>query len=140
MSILTSASSASVARGYDYYLKGNVLSCERIGEDEYEGYVKGNGKEPYHVILNVEHPRKCECDCPHAYGTNIVCKHIVAMYFHLFPEEADEYGDWLNSDYFDEDFYEEEYDEYGSRYYHFESTLPFCYDELLEEYINSFSL
>lgn len=148
MSILTSASSTSVSRGYGYYLDGAVLSCVRIGEDEYEGYVRGSSKEPYHVILNIKHPRKSSCDCPHAQGSNVVCKHIVAMYFYLFPEEASEYKDWMESDYFDDEYYEDEYDEYNeydeyddSRYEYFNKvTLPYCYDELLDEYVNSFSI
>ena len=72
MSILTSARANSVYRGYEYYKSGYVLLCERISENEYEGYVKGTREVPYRIIINIEHPRKSSCDCPHAEGTNIV--------------------------------------------------------------------
>ena len=38
--------------------------------------------------MNIEHPRSSKCNCPHANGKKIVCKHIVALYFMVFPKEA----------------------------------------------------
>lgn len=91
MSILSAASGASVWRGYEYYTKKKVLSFTQISEDEYEGKVSGNASEPYHVKINVAHVRRSQCNCPHAKGTRIICKHMVSLYFAVFPQEADEY-------------------------------------------------
>lgn len=38
--------------------------------------------------MNIEHPRSSKCNCPHASGKKIVCKHMVALYFTIFPKEA----------------------------------------------------
>lgn len=141
MSILTASSSQSVLYGFDYYKEGNVLSFEQISDYEYEGYVKGNQKEPYHIILNIKNPRKSYCSCPYACSSNVVCKHMVAMYFAIFKDEAQDYEDWLNSKYSnDECFYDEDdYDDYDRYNRYDDFVLPFCFDELLEEYVNSFS-
>lgn len=113
MSILTSASSSSVSRGYDYYKNNKVNNINQLNDYEFEGYVEGSLKDPYYVKIDIEHPRKSYCDCPHANG-NITCKHMTALYFELFPEEVEDYESWLNSDY-DEEEYDDYYD-YG-RYY-----------------------
>lgn len=39
--------------------------------------------------MNIDHPRKSKCNCPHADGKRIICKHIVATYFTALPLEAD---------------------------------------------------
>ena len=98
MSILTSASSSSVSRGYDYYKYNKVSNVKQLNDHEFEGYVDGSLKNPYYVKIDIEHPRKSYCDCPHANG-NITCKHMTALYFELFPDEVDDYESWLNSDY-----------------------------------------
>ena len=80
MSILTSASSTSVSRGYDYYTNKKVSQIMQLNNNEYEAYVSGSNKSPYYVKINIAHPKKSYCDCPHANG-NITCKHMVALYF-----------------------------------------------------------
>lgn len=100
MSILTSASSSSVSRGYDYYKHNKVNNVKQLNDHEFEGYVEGSLKKPYYVKIDIKHPRKSHCDCPHANG-NITCKHMTALYFELFPNEVDDYESWLNSDYDD---------------------------------------
>lgn len=102
MSILTSASSTSVSRGYDYYKNGKVMNVNQLNDLEFEGYVEGSLKNPYYVKINIKHPKKSYCDCPHANG-NITCKHMTALYFEVFPEEVEDYESWLNSDYDDEE-------------------------------------
>lgn len=91
MSILTVASGASVWRGYTYYKDNKVLLFSQIGEDEYEGMVAGNAADPYHVKINVAHIRQSKCNCPHANGRRIICKHMVALFFTAFPKEAEQY-------------------------------------------------
>lgn len=54
MSILSIASNNSVWRGYEYYEGKRVLSWKQTGKHEFEGTVRGNGKDPYHVIIDTE--------------------------------------------------------------------------------------
>ncbi len=91
MSILSIASNASAWRGYEYYKEKKVLSWKQTGEHEFEGEVAGSEKEPYHVMIDTEHPKKSKCNCPHAEGKKIVCKHKIALFFTAFPKEADSY-------------------------------------------------
>lgn len=89
MSILSLASYNSQFRGYDYYENKKVLQTEQLSETTYHGLVAGNGREPYDVTIDLVHPRKSTCTCPHAAGRCVICKHMVALYFAVFPEEAE---------------------------------------------------
>lgn len=93
MGILECASGASIWRGYEYYENKHVSSFVKLSDDEYEGVVSGSGAEPYQVKINIAHARKSKCNCPHADGKRIVCKHMVALFFTIFPEEA---AMWMN--------------------------------------------
>ena len=159
MSILNCASSASVYRGYDYYINKHVTDIIKINSSLYEGYVNGNTKNAYYVKIDIEHPRKSYCDCPHATG-NTVCKHMVALYFSAFPQEAEDYNDWMSSKYSDENYddeydeyneYEEDdyyYDDYRNHYsdyydndkYERDYIKPLFFDEMLKTYINNLSI
>ena len=91
MDILNCASSASDWRDYEYYKGNKVLYCKQTGPDEYAGQVSGSSLSPYQVSINVSHPRQSRCNCPHADGRQLICKHMVALYFTAFPEEAERY-------------------------------------------------
>jgi len=91
MSIRTLASGASAWRGYEYYTGKKVLSFSQTGEDEYTGQVAGSGPAPYQVKINTAHIRQSKCNCPHADGRRVICKHMVALFFAAFPEEAEDY-------------------------------------------------
>ena len=91
MGILECASVASVSRGYDYFKEKKVICFAETAADIYSARVAGSSKEPYSVELNIDHPRKSKCNCPHADGKRIICKHIVAAYFAILPEEAEKY-------------------------------------------------
>jgi len=91
MGLLSMASNASVWRGYEYYLHKNVISYKKTDEGKYEAQVRGSDGENYSVFIDVEHPRKSNCNCPHAFGTRIICKHMIALYFLAFPSEAEGY-------------------------------------------------
>ena len=91
MGFLECASGASVWRGYDYYKEKKVVSLEEIGENSYSATVAGSSSEPYSVELHIDHPRKSKCNCPHADGKRIICKHIVATYFTVLPKEAERF-------------------------------------------------
>ena len=87
MGLLNLASSASAWRGYEYYKDGSVLLKKKITDHEYSGSLRGSGNKHYDVFIDIEHPRKSHCNCPHANGKRIICKHQVALYFSVFPEE-----------------------------------------------------
>lgn len=73
-------------RGLEYFENNRVKSINKINEYEYEAEVEGT--EKYHVHLNINHPRKSTCTCPHAAGKSTICKHKMAVYFSIFPDEA----------------------------------------------------
>ena len=81
-------------RGLNYFENNKVKSINKINENEYDAEVEG--AELYHVHLNINHPRKSTCTCPHAAGKSTICKHKVAVYFSIFPEEAQEAIDERN--------------------------------------------
>ena len=91
MGLYECASGRSVWRGYYYFKdKGkHVLTCERVSEDVYRGKVQGTAKKPYDVLIDIRHPRKSTCSCPFAKGRRVVCKHMIALYFTVYPSEAD---------------------------------------------------
>lgn len=91
MSIRTLASGASAWRGYEYYTEKKVLSLSQTGKDEYTGEVAGTARAPYHVKINIAHARQSKCTCPHADGRRVICKHMVALFFTAFPDEAEQY-------------------------------------------------
>lgn len=88
MGLKECASWASVCRGYDYYKEDKVLEIKQESETMFTSIVKGSGKAKYHVYIDIQHPRKSKCDCPHADGRRIVCKHQMATFFKAFPEEV----------------------------------------------------
>ncbi len=88
MGILDVASGKSVWRGYDYYENKRVLSYNLINENLIDGVVSGSSGERYNVTVDIPHPKRSTCDCPHAEGTRRVCKHKVALYFTAFPDAA----------------------------------------------------
>ncbi|MDE7424793.1 MAG: SWIM zinc finger domain-containing protein [Lachnospiraceae bacterium] len=91
MALIDMASSKSVWRGMEYYKQNKVNSCEPKADGTYEGTVTGNVGDVYHVHLDMEHPKKSNCDCPMANGRKVICKHIVAVSMHVASSEADRF-------------------------------------------------
>ena len=116
----------------------------------FEGEVEGTNKIPYHVTINTEHPKSSTCNCPYATGRT-TCKHMVALFFAVSPEDRREYEEWANNDYkeeyeddeydyYDDDYYDNyRYNQYDSRDYRDESAKPVFFDELLSNFINNLS-
>ncbi|MBQ2872644.1 MAG: SWIM zinc finger family protein [Bacilli bacterium] len=90
MGLISVASNLSAWRGYEYYKSKKVKNFKQLGADEYTGQVTGSDGV-YSIFLDTKHIRKSTCNCPHANGKRIICKHIVALYFEIFPKEADNY-------------------------------------------------
>ena len=87
--MITCASVKSLWRGMDYFKNKKVICCDPISENEYAAKVRGSGDAVYTTMIDVAHPRKSKCTCPLADGKRIVCKHMIALYFTAFPDEAD---------------------------------------------------
>ena len=139
MSVLNSSSSRSVYRGYDYYKEGNVISHTQLSDFEYEGEVQGTNKTPYHVAINTKHPKSSSCDCPFANG-NTICKHMVALFFAVSPEDLKDYEDEYEE--YEEDYYDDytEYDRYGNyNRYKSDFVKPIFFDEILSNFVNNLS-
>lgn len=91
MGLLECASGASIWRGYDYYKENKVFDIKKIDENTFCAKATGSRKDPYAVEIHIDHPRKSKCDCPHADGKRIICKHMMALYFTVFPDEAESF-------------------------------------------------
>ena len=83
------ASNASFNRGLGYYQGKAVLNGEESGNGLYKGQVIGSQDKIYDVVININHPRKSVCTCPFAAGRQVICKHMVALYFFHFPQQAE---------------------------------------------------
>ena len=91
MGLINIASNNSVWRGLDYCKKNKVINYRKININQYEGVIGGSNNKKYHVFMDIEHPRKSKCDCPHAKDKRIVCKHIVALYFTVVPDGVNKF-------------------------------------------------
>ncbi len=91
MGIIESASGASAWRGYSYFEAKKVQQIVKISDDEFKAKVFGTRKEPYEVKINLSYIRQSKCNCPYADGRRIICKHMVALYFTIFPKEAERF-------------------------------------------------
>ena len=109
MSLLDICSNNSYWRGLEYYEDKNVKEIKKINDYEYDALVKGS--KIYNVHLNIDHPKKSTCSCPHANGKSIICKHKVAVYFSIFKEAAQNAINERNSYYEDLEEREKEYDQ-----------------------------
>ena len=71
---------------------------ESAGVNKWRGKVAGSNGEEYNVYVDEEHPYKCQCECLYVEGkSRIICKHMVALYFAVYPEEAKNYINELNA-------------------------------------------
>ena len=91
MSLMSCSSGTSVWRGYNYFLEHKAKITKRINNTQYDGTVTGSNDAAYSVHIDLEHVRKSSCNCPHADGKRIICKHMIALFFTAFPLEAKKY-------------------------------------------------
>ncbi len=89
MGLIECASANSLWRGYDYFQDKKVTEVHQTSDTTYCGMVTGSNGGFYIAEIDLEHPRKSTCTCPHAAGRRIVCKHQIAVYFTVFPKEAE---------------------------------------------------
>ena len=85
MGLLELASNNSFWRGVDYFQDGKVGDWKKIDGSHYGAKVTGSNT--YDVVIDTKHPKRSTCNCPHAEGKMIICKHKVALYLTVFPDE-----------------------------------------------------
>lgn len=111
MIILTDARPNIINEGYDYYIANKVSNIKQLKRYQFAGYVQDDKEEPYYTTINLEYPKTSYCDCEYV-NKNKICKHMIAIYFSVFKEEALIHGELLY-DYYKEYEYRfaEEYDD-----------------------------
>lgn len=110
MGLLECASYMSKIRGYDYFKEHKVRIMAQLTETQYRAAVLGSTASPYDVLIDIAHLRKSKCNCPHANGRRIVCKHMVAVYLTAFPDEAERIRKTIIADRVENE--DDEWDEY----------------------------
>ena len=98
MKLLNLASGNSYWRGVEYYHENRVNEWENTGKHQYQGKVRGSGNQLYDVNIDVAHPRRSTCNCAFADGRRVICKHMVAMYFDIFPEKEKEMEAYIENE------------------------------------------
>lgn len=88
MGLIECAGSNSIWRGLDYYHRKKVSFFEKTGDTTYSARVQGSNGELYTTVIDIAHVKSSQCNCPHANGKRIVCKHKIAVYLTAYPEEA----------------------------------------------------
>ena len=89
MGLIELARAQSVWRGLDYYEEKKVLDWKETDFEQYYGTVQGSSV--YQVHLDIEHPKRSTCNCPFAQGRRVICKHMIAMYFTIVPQAAEDF-------------------------------------------------
>lgn len=90
MGILNQARASVIQRGYEYYKDKKVINFRKESDTVFYGSVKGT--TTYDVKININHTVKnTYCNCPFAKDNRKICKHMVALYFTAFPNEAEQY-------------------------------------------------
>lgn len=83
-----------IDRGLEYYLENHVEEPKTVlieGEEYYHAKVKGSHHAFYETTINLLRPNQSSCTCPYAHGKVLVCKHMVALLFKLYPNKVKEY-------------------------------------------------
>lgn len=90
MGILNQARASVIQRGYEYYKDKKVINFRKESDTVFYGSVKGI--TTYDVKIDINHTVKnTYCNCPFAKDNRKICKHMVALYFTAFPNEAEQY-------------------------------------------------
>lgn len=90
MGILNQARASVIQRGYEYYKDKKVINFHKESDTVFYGSVKGT--TTYDVKIDINHTVKnTYCNCPFAKDNRKICKHMVALYFTAFPNEAEQY-------------------------------------------------
>ena len=93
--LLSSASGASIWRGYDYFKEGKVEAYEQLAENIFESRIQGSAEDPHHTVtrhrasqaLSLRLPfRKRQASCLQAHGRIVL--HRVSQRSRRFLREV----------------------------------------------------
>jgi len=74
-------------RGLSYFKGGAISDFSEISTGEYEAIVSGTEEYTVHLEISNNTITEHNCDCPYDMGA--VCKHVVAVIFHLQQDELE---------------------------------------------------
>lgn len=74
-------------RGLSYFKGGAITEFLEISNGEYEAIVSGTEEYTVHLEISKNTITEHNCDCPYDMGP--VCKHVVAVIFHLQQDELE---------------------------------------------------
>ena len=80
-------------RAFQYYESDYVHELKRLSSDVITASVEGTDSKPYAVRIDLSRPYHSECSCPYA-AQGKMCKHMAAVFFAAFPEQAKAYEDY----------------------------------------------
>lgn len=141
MGILNQARVSVIQRGYEYYKDKKVINFRKESDTVFYGSVKGT--TTYDVKIDINHTVKnTYCNCPFAKDNRKICKHMVALYFTAFPNEAERYIKNVEEERIEERFNEmygypdEDFEDYEDNE---EIKDSFIY-EVISDYVNQLSV
>lgn len=141
MGILNQARASVIWRDYEYYKDKKVINFRKESDSVFYGSVKGT--TTYDVKIDINHTVKnTYCNCPFAKDNRKICKHMVALYFTAFPNEAERYIKNVEEERIEERFNEmygypdEDFEDYEDNE---EIKDSFIY-EVISDYVNQLSV
>ncbi len=93
MDVLTTASLKAKRSGYYCYKNDCVKEVKEVTARVFEARIIEDSGEIVTVKLDLNKTGKSACNCKQASGKRVVCMHMVAVFFKLFPAEAKRYYD-----------------------------------------------
>lgn len=148
MGILNQARASVIQRGYEYYKDKKVINFRKESDTVFYGSVKG--ATTYDVKIDINHTVKnTYCNCPFAKDNRKICKHMVALYFTAFPNEAEQYieniaeQERIEEERFKEMYgylYNEVYDEDFEYYEDDEEINDYVMYEIVSSFVNNLTL
>ena len=142
MGILNQARASVIWRGYEYYKDIKVINFRKESDSVFYGSVKGT--TTYDVKIDINHTVKnTYCNCPFAKDNRKICKHMVALYFTAFPNEAERYIKNVEEERIEEERFNEMYgypDEDFEDYEDNEEIKDSFIYEVISDYVNKLSV
>ncbi len=144
MGILNQARVSVIQRGYEYYKDKKVINFRKESDSVFYGSVKGT--TIYDVKIDINHTVKnTYCNCPFAKDNRKICKHMVALYFTAFPNEAKQYieniaeQERIEEERFNEMYgylYDEDFEDYEDD----EEINDYVMYEVVSNYVNNLTV
>ena len=141
MGILNQARASVIQRGYEYYKDKKVINFRKESDTVFYGSVKGT--TTYDVKIDINHTVKnTYCNCPFAKDNRKICKHMVALYFTAFPNEAEQYIENIaEQERIEEERFNEMYGYlYDEDFEYYEEINGYVMYEVVSNYVNNLTV